>query len=94
MAYFIDSTSGIKLKIDSKKLNSGNYQVRFQTSTNNVKFNYGYVLAQQGTSLKDVLDKIREELSKMHQRDLYFHAHLYSLGKTKQRLNEFVVFDR
>lgn len=94
MAYFIDSASGYKLKIDSKKLNSGKYQVRFQANRNDDKVRYGYVLADQGSTLNGVMEKIREELIKMNQRDLYFHAHLYSLGKTKQRINDFVVFDR
>ena len=94
MAYFIDSVSGYKLKIDSKRLNSGKYQVRFQANRNDNKIKYGYVLAKQGSTLKEVVGRIREELYKMHHGDMYFHAHLYSLGKTKQRENEFVVFDR
>lgn len=90
MTYYIDNTTGDKLKIDSKKLCSGKYQVRFQTQNEDEKSKYGYVLAKEGSTLKEVIEQIRIELQKMKIGDLYFHSHLYSLGKTKQNSNVFV----
>ncbi|MDH5475196.1 MAG: hypothetical protein OEX22_05845 [Cyclobacteriaceae bacterium] len=90
MTYYIDNTAGYKLKIDSKKLNSGKHQVRFQTQNENEKNRYGYVLAEKDSTLKEVVEQIRIELQKMKKGDLYFHSHLYSLGKAKQQSNVFV----
>ena len=90
MTYYIDNTAGYKLKIDSKKLESGKHQVRFQTQNENEKSKYGYILAEEGSTLKEVIERIRRELIAMKKGDLYFHSHLYSLGKTKQRNNIFV----
>ncbi|MDH5365803.1 MAG: hypothetical protein OEW67_02395 [Cyclobacteriaceae bacterium] len=90
MSYYIDNTTGYKLKIDSKKLCSGKHQVRFQTQNDDEKSKYGYVLADEGSSLKEVIEQIRMELLKMKKGDFYFHSHLYSLGKEKQHSNVFV----
>ena len=90
MTYYIDNTADCKLRIDSKRLNSGKYQVRFQTQNDLGKSRYGYILAEEGSTLKEVVEQIRDELNQMKRGDLYFHAHLYSLGKTNQRSNVFV----
>lgn len=90
MTNYIDNITGDKLRIDSKKLNSGKYQVRFQTQNEGGKEKYGYILVNEGSTLKEVVDQIRGELQKMTKSDLYFHAHLYSLGKTKQPSNVFI----
>lgn len=90
MTHYINDFTGYKLKIDSKKLNSGKYQVRFQTQGNTSKERYGYILANEGSTLKEVVTQIRGELNKLAQSDLYFHAHLYSLGKAKQPSNVFI----
>lgn len=90
MTHYIDNILGYKLKIDSKKLNSGKYQVRFQTQIDKGREKYGYILANEGSTLKEVVEQIRNELQKMTRSDLYFHAHLYSLGKAKQPSNVFI----
>ena len=90
MTYYIDNTAGYKLKIESKKLCSGKHQVRFQTENEDEKSKYGYVLAAETSTLKEVVELIRVELIEMKKGDLYHHSHLYSLGKAKQRSNVFV----
>ena len=52
---------GLKLKIKSKKLNSGKYQVNFSTEGIEQTY-YGYLLAEPKTSLSEVIEAIAEEV--------------------------------
>ena len=90
MTHYIDTPSGSKLKIDSKKLLSGKYQVRFQTENETGKVRYGYLLAEEGSTLRQVVEQIKGEIRKMKRGDFYYHAHLYSLGKAKQPSDVFI----
>jgi len=89
-----DNTLGYKLRLFSKKLNSGNYQITFHAKKNNEHKKYGHVLVPERSTLKDVVSIIREELLKTHNGDMYYHGHLYSLGKPSQRNHNLVIFDK
>ena len=90
----IDNTLGYKLRLFSKKLSSGNYQIKFHAHKEDDHKKYGYVLVPEGSTLKDVVYMIRTELLKRSRGDLYHHEHLYSLGKPSQRNHNLVIFDK
>jgi len=46
----------LKLKIQSKKLNSGRYQVNFSTDAYSSNY-YGYLLAEPKTSVTEILKR-------------------------------------
>jgi hypothetical protein len=91
MIHHTDNTLGYKLRLFSKKLESGNYQIKFHARKENQQKKYGYVLVPEGSTLRDVVGMIRTELSKG---ELYHHGHLYSLGKPSQRNHNLVIFDK
>jgi hypothetical protein len=76
----------LRLKLSSKRLPSGNYQVKFTIDHTSNRPVYGYLLAEPGTTLKEVIANIRHEVEGALQKDFYFHSHLYSLrGGTTPR---------
>jgi hypothetical protein len=89
-----DNTLGYKLRLFSKKLNSGNYQITFHAKKENQLKKYGHILVSQGSTLKEVVYTIRQELLKTGKGDMYYHDHLYSLGKPSQRNQNLVIFDK
>ncbi|MEO1254604.1 MAG: hypothetical protein AAFY41_06925 [Bacteroidota bacterium] len=76
-----------KLRITSKKLNSGRYQVKFFATVRDGKDLYGYVLVEASETLKSVIKRIKARLKDLDH-DLEFrHFHLYDIGKTTQHSN-------
>ena len=51
-----------KLKLSSKRLRSGKYQVKFYLSKPENNGFYGYLLTSGGTSVKDVVARIYDRL--------------------------------
>ena len=51
-----------KLKLETKKLLSGKYQVKFYILDGSDTDQYGYVLAEPDTTLKEVVHKIQDGL--------------------------------
>ncbi len=90
----IDNTLGYKLRLFSKRLSSGNYQITFHARKENQHKKYGHVLVPKGSTLKEVVYMIKSELLKTNQGDLYHHGHLYSLGRPAQRNQNLVIFDQ
>ena len=83
-----------RLKISSKKLNSGKCQVKFFATVKSQKDLYGYVLVDGDQTLKDVISRIKTKLTAIsHTRDFH-HIHLYSIGKSTQDDLGFIIFDR
>lgn len=81
------------LKLFSKKLSSGNYQIRFQASLPEDKNLYGYMLVQPGTTLKSVVQRIMAKLKKAHRSD-FQQEHLYALGsRASDELKNILVFE-
>lgn len=89
-----DNALGYKLRLFSKKLSSGNYQVTFHANNEKQHRKYGHVLVPQKSTLKDVVSLIRNGLNEMGNGDMYNHGHLYSLGKSSQRNHNLIIFDK
>ncbi|MEQ9286998.1 MAG: hypothetical protein RIG77_08830 [Cyclobacteriaceae bacterium] len=82
-----------KLKLTSKKLSSGKCQVKFYAALEKKRDLYGYILADAGESLKDVVVKIINRLNMVKSRDSFHHINLYSIGKRDQNDTNFILFD-
>ncbi len=52
-----------KLKLETKKLNSGKYQVKFYVLNSESDNKYGYLLAEADMTLKEVVFMIHDSLS-------------------------------
>ena len=94
MTEYIDNTLGYKLRLFSKRLSSGNYQITFHAKLEDQHKKYGHVLVPERSTLKDVVYMIRKKLNEMGNGDLYHHRHLYSLGKPTERNHNFIIFDK
>ncbi|MEQ9468151.1 MAG: hypothetical protein RLN88_12110 [Ekhidna sp.] len=66
-----------KLRISSKKLNSGRYQVKFFATVRQDKQLYGYVLVEAEETLKSVISRIRKRLKLLDRDAEYAHLHLF-----------------
>jgi hypothetical protein len=82
-----------KLKLSSKKLLSGRFQINFSTEGSEEGY-YGYVLAESKTSVREVIEKIGHHLEAIHQTDRYFQPNLFSLGKRKENSGGVMIFKR
>jgi hypothetical protein len=82
--------SKYKLKIVTKKLSSGRFQVRFTSSTRHNGFDfYGYILVDPKTTLKETIHKIEEGL------DYYLSSKtlgLFRLQEKLKKMNDMIVF--
>ena len=57
------------LKINSKKLKSGKCQVKFHAEVNLKRKLYGYMLAESGEKLNNVVEKIIARLDRIKSRE-------------------------
>ncbi len=75
----IDNNS---LKLKARKLPSGKCQVKFSFTAKAEENWYGYVLTEPGETLKQVVNRITDDLGKRVSTDPFYglQAHLYSLG--------------
>ncbi|OUT98705.1 MAG: hypothetical protein CBB92_06620 [Flammeovirgaceae bacterium TMED32] len=84
------------LKIESKRLISGNFQVKFFARLKQKKFFYGYVLVDAASTLKEVVLRIRNKLCLIQSQKDFRQTHLYSIGKSSELdldLN-FIIFNQ
>ncbi len=51
-----------KVRVSSKRLKSGKYQVKFEATLHSGKELYGYLLVSPSETLKKVIEKIKERL--------------------------------
>ncbi len=77
--------SGYKLKLTSKRLKSGRCQIKFTISRRQEEC-YGYLLAESGSTLKQVVGIIEEHVSDLDNPEWMYHRHLYSL-QNKHSMN-------
>jgi len=82
-----------KLKLKSKKLESGRFQVNFSTEGFVMEY-YGYLLAEPSTSLKEVVEKIQRHLGAAQRSDKYFQRNLFSLGRREINSGRVMIFRR
>jgi len=80
-----------RIRISSKKLNSGKYQVKFYAFLEENQI-YGYTLVDSGTTLKTVVDKIRKRLVCINYSNDNSHFHLFNLNTSQKDLNQIMVF--
>lgn len=76
-----------KLRITSKKLSSGRYQVKFFATVKAEKQLYGYVLVEAEETLKSVISRIKKRLNELDYGYDGNHFHLYHLGQESQPSN-------
>lgn len=81
-----------KLRIHSKKLASGRYQVKFFAVLHNGKELYGYLLVGAGETLKDVILQIRKRLRILDVTTDAGNFHLYQIGRTPIDHQNFLIF--
>lgn len=81
-----------RLRISSKKLNSGRYQVKFYATIKDEKDIYGYVLVDAEETLKTVISKIRKRLQTIDCTSEHHHFHLYNMGHSFHNELNFMIF--
>ena len=84
------------LKIESKRLISGNFQVKFFALLKQKKPFYGYVLVDAACTLREVVLRIRNKLCFIQSQKDFRQTHLYSIGKFSELdldLN-FIIFNK
>lgn len=82
-----------KLKIQSKKLNSGRYQINFSTEASSCSY-YGYLLAEPQTSVTEIIEKIGRHLQAFNNEERYFQRNLFSLGRRKVNSGRILIFKK
>jgi len=87
------NVSPYKLKLCSKKLESGKFQVKFYVSKGQKSQDmYGYVLVDAKDTLKCVVGTIKSRLHLMEEANEYYHTHLYAVRKAPPPTSEFMIF--
>jgi hypothetical protein len=82
-----------KLRLKSKRLGSGKFQVNFTTEGFLMDY-YGYMLTEPRTSLREVVEKIQRHLGAMQSTDRYFQPNLFSLGRREVNSGRVMIFRR
>lgn len=82
-----------KLKLKSKRLKSGRFQINFSTVGFGQEY-YGYLLAEAKTSVTDVIEKINRHVVAMHDSDRYYQRNLFSLSKKEVNSGRILIFKR
>jgi len=80
-----------RLKLTSKRLKSGKFQVNFST----VGFTqecYGYLLTEAKTSVNEVIEKINRHVSAMQSSDRYYQRNLFSLSRKEVNSGKILIF--
>ncbi len=85
--------SNYKLKLKSKKLNSGNYQIDFTAHVSSEEV-YGYLLAEKNVSVSDVITKIERHIAAMQNSERYYQRNLFSLTNRKNNSGRILIFKR
>mgnify|MGYP001161498732 FL=1 len=80
-------------KIESKRLISGNFQVKFFARLRQKNFFYGYILVDAACSLKEAILKISNNLFLIQSQKDFRQRHLYSIGKFSELDFNFIIFN-
>jgi hypothetical protein len=81
----------IKLKITSKRLISGRFQVNFVSHMFSQEY-YGYLLAESRTPVREVVEKISRHVEAMQYSERYLQRNLYSLTHRKATSGKILIF--
>lgn len=82
-----------RLKLKSRKLLSGKFQVDFSTEGIAPNF-YGHLLAEPFTPLNEVIAKIHRHVDSMTNRPRYFQRNLFSLGNREINSGKILIFEK
>ena len=80
-----------KLKLTSKRLNSGRFQVNFSTCIFSEEF-YGYLLAEAKTPVREVVEKISRHVDAMKHTERYLQRNLFSLTHRESNSGRILIF--
>ncbi|MEM6829071.1 MAG: hypothetical protein AAGA66_19285 [Bacteroidota bacterium] len=78
-----------RVKISSKRLKSGKYQVKFEATLHNGKELYGYLLVSPAETLKKVVEKIK---ARLHFIDVGDHFYLSNSSLESYTEPNFMIF--
>ena len=81
----------IRLKLSSKRLNSGRFQVNFSTHFLSQEF-YGYLLAEPQTPVREVVEKISRHVDAMKCSERYLQRNLFSLTHREANSGRILIF--
>ena len=81
----------MNLRLSSKRLSSGRFQVNFSAEGFEQSF-YGYLLADPESLVTDVIEKIRRHVLAMQNRDSYFQRNLLSLRARNVHSGRILLF--
>lgn len=85
--------SGYKLKLTSKRLKSGRCQIKFTISHHSQEPGcYGYLLAESGSTLRQVIETIEERVHNFDNPEWRYHKHLYSLQDKQSAYAPFLLY--
>lgn len=82
-----------KLKLLSKRLQSGRCQIKFVVSDDAKEKMYGYLLTESGATLRDVVCKIEDKVRQRVNGDVYYHQHLYNLAEPSKHNDNILIFE-
>ena len=77
------------LKLTSKRLRSGMLQVKFRVSGLSKRDEYGYLLTEPQTSLKEVVQRIFDSFD--NGLSVGYQKHLFDVGRTKQETSMLII---
>ena len=80
------------LRIQSKRLSSGRFQVNFNADDYYSNRYYGYMLAEPSTSLTEIITEINQHLESFRNSERYYQRNLFSLGNRKQNKGRILIF--
>ncbi len=82
---------GYKLKLTSKRLKSGKCQIKFTISQDADRC-YGYMLADSGSTLRQVVETIELKVRELDNPEWMYHRHLYSLQNKPMSVSPFLLY--
>ncbi len=85
--------SEFKLKLKSKKLQSGRFQIGF-TTEGLVDGYYGYLLAEPKTSVTEIIEKIDRHIRAMTDSEKYLQRNLFSFGNRQNNSGRILIFKK
>lgn len=86
---FNDEQTNSSLKLSSKRLKSGKVQVRFEIRGDSQMGEYGYLLAEPKTSLREVVVRIFDELGRGGR--AASQRHLFNVGEKAQSTEMIII---
>ncbi len=85
---------GYKLQLTSKRLKSGRCQIKFTVlAAHESRSCYGYILADAGSTLRQVVEQIETRLKDRDNPEMFYHSHLYNLQQRATKNDQFLLYE-